>query len=269
MEIGKWPGCVFIITLSVMRFPHFLSLLLALTLPACSSANLLLKARPAGLSPFFEQPSLAQDARGHLPFQVVWVTPDKQLLKEGMAKNKLYVAPVTLAYLRPVDKALVSQEISWGMKRQEADIAARLREEFVTAFRRSPRPLYQIVDSPSASTLTLRLAVIELSPTSANGNVVTTVLKFAVTPVAVLGRLFTKGNMAIEGKVVDSRTGRAFFQFADKETDKLTFLNVRDYQPYGHAVNTMRDWAVQFEEMTRTPSGLKIGDSSVITLRPN
>ncbi len=254
----------------VMRFPHFLFiLLLSFSVAACSSTQRLLKARPAGLSPFFEQPWLAQDARGHLPFQVVWTTPDKRVLADGMARRKLHIAPVTLAYLRPVKKALATQEIAWGVLRQEQAVAVRLREEFIAAFRRSPRSIYRIVDKPGADTLTLRLAVIELSPTSPKGNAVMTLLKFAVTPVAALGRYFTKGNMAIEGKVVDSKTGRVFFQFADNESDKLTFLNTRDYQPYGHAVNSMRDWAVQFEQMTRTPRGLKVADSSFITLRPN
>jgi len=67
---------------------------------------------------------------------------------------------------------------------------------------------------------------------------------------------------------VDSQSGRAFFQFADNESDKLTFLNTRDYQPYGHAVHTMREWAVHFEEMTRVPRGQKVRDSSAVTLRP-
>ncbi len=270
MKIGNRRACVFVITRLVMRFPHFLFiLLLSFTVAACSSTQRLLKARPAGLSPFFEQPWLAQETRGHLPFQAVWTTPDKRMLAEGMAKRKLHIAPVTLAYLRPVKKALATQEISWGVQRQEQAVATRLREEFVAAFRRSPRPLYRIADKPGADTLTLRLAVIELSPTSPKGNAVMTLLKFAVTPVAALGRWFTKGNMAIEGKVVDSKTGGVFFQFADNESDKLTFLSARDFQPYGHAVNSMRDWAVQFEQMTRTPSGLRVEDSSSIRLRPN
>lgn len=139
----------------------------------------------------------------------------------------------------------------------------------MNAFRRSPQPYYQLAGRPGNDTLTLQLALVELQPTSPKGNAAMTVLKFAVTPVAALGRIFTKGTIAIEGKVVLSETGRAFFQFADNEQDKLTFLSTRDYQPYGHAVNTMRDWAVQFETMTRTPKGMRVGDSSVITLRPN
>lgn len=252
-----------------MRFPQLFFALLLLVLPACSATNRALKARPVTLSPFFEQPWLAQDAREQLGFQKIWTTPDRQLLAAGMAKRKLYIAPVTLAYLRPVSKPLASQEIAHGgVQRQEAAIARRLWEEFVQAFRVSPRPLYQLVSQPDADTLTLQLALIELNPTSPKGNAALTVLKFAVTPLATLAGWFTRGNMAIEGKIVDSKSGRAFFQFAENESDKLTFLNTRDYQPYGHAVHTMREWAVHFEEMTRTPRGQKVKDSSAITLKP-
>lgn len=253
-----------------MRCPHFYLVLLILPLlPSCSSANRMLKARPVALSPFFEQPQLAQDAREQLGFQKVWTTPDRQVLAAGMAKRKLYIAPVTLAYLRPVNKTLASREVaSGGIRRLEQDVARRLREEFAGAFWHSPRPLYRLVSKPGADTLTLQLALIELTPTSPKGNALTTVLKIAVSPVVALAGHFTKGNMAIEGKVVDSKSGRVFFQFADNESDKITFLNTRDYQPYGHAVHTMRQWAVQFEEMTRTPPGQKVRDSSSITLKP-
>lgn len=252
-----------------MRYLHPIFALL-LVLPACSSTNRMLKAKPVGLSPFFEQPWLAQDASEQLGFQKIWTTPDPQLLVEGKAKRKLYIAPATLHYLRPLNRAFSSGEVAWGgVQRREADVALRLREEFVAAFRRSPAPLYRLVNQPDKDTLTLQLAIIELNPTSPKGNAVVTVLKVAVTPFMGFAAYLTKGNMAIEGKVVDSKSGRAFFQFADNESDKLTFINLRDYQPYGHAMNTMRHWAKQFELMTRSPRGWKVKDSGSITLRPN
>ena len=123
-----------------MRFPHSIFALL-LVLPACSSTNRMLKAKPVGLSPFFEQPWLAQDASAQLGFQKVWTTPDPKVLAEGKAKRKLYIAPVTLHYLRPLNRSLAYGEVAWGgVQRREADVALRLREDFVAAFRRSPAP---------------------------------------------------------------------------------------------------------------------------------
>jgi len=252
-----------------MRFLHSIFALL-LVLPSCSSTNRMFKAQPVELSPFFEQPWLVQDATAQLGFQKIWTTPDSRVLAEGMAKRKLYIAPVTLHYLRPLNRGFSSGEVAWGgVQRRELEVAARLREEFVSAFRHSPSPLYQLANQPGKDTLTLQLAIIELNPTSPKGNVMVTVLKFVVTPFIGFAAYLTKGNMAIEGKVVDSRSGRPFFQFADNESDKLTFINLRDYQPYGHAVNTMHHWAVQYEQMTRSPRGLKVKDSGSITLRPN
>lgn len=230
----------------------------------------MLKAKSVGFSPFFEQPQLAQDAGKQLGFQKIWTTPDPKLLAAGKARRKLFIAPVTLRYLRPLNRSLPSKEVAWGgVQRREAEMAMRLREEFIAAFRRSPAPLYRLASRPGKDTLTLQLAIIELNPTSPKGNALVTVLKFVVTPVIGLAAYFTKGNMAIEGKVLDSSSGRAFFQFADNENDQLTLINLRDYQPYGHAVNTVHQWAVQFELMTRSPRGMKVRDSRSITLRPN
>lgn len=267
--VAEGQGTVFVALFLPMRLQHFIVLFLVLLLPACSSGRRLFKAGLLEPSPFFEKPWLAVNGGDQLPFQKVWTTPDADVLAAGSRRRLLYIAPVTLAYLRPVEKALSSQELAWGVKRQAEDVALRLRQEFVDAFRRSPSPYYRLAAKPGADTMTLQLALIELQPTSPKGNAVTTVLKFAVTPVAALGRLFTKGNIAIESRVTVSSSGRAFFQFADNEQDKLTFINVRDFQPYGHAVNAIRDWAVQFELMTRTPSGVRVKDSSGITLRPN
>jgi len=253
-----------------MRSPHFfIAMLLTTAFPACSSTNRLFKAGLVEPSPFFEKPWLAQNGGEHLPFQKVWTTRDRQVLEEGMKKRRLFIAPVTLAHLRPVKKALAGQELAWGVQRQEMDVARRLREELVSAFRHSRHPYYRLAEKPGADTLTLQLALIELQPTSPKGNAAMTVLKFVVTPFAALGRFFTKGNIAIEGKMLVAKSGQAYFQFADNEQDKLTFVNMRDFQPYGHAVNTMREWALQFEEMTRTPRGGRVRDSSVLTLRPN
>ncbi len=261
-------ACAFVGLLSAMRLTHFfIASQLLIALPSCSSTSRLLKAGVVEPSPFFEQPWLAQNGGAQLPFQKVWTTPDRRLLAEGMKLRKLFIAPVSLAYLRPMTRTLSKQEVRWGGQRQEAAVARRLREEFTAAFHNSPRPLYQMADRPGPGTLTLQLALIELQPTSPKGNAVMSVLKFAVTPFAALGRFFTKGNIAIEGKVQMPGTGRAFFQFADNEQDKLTFLNTRDFQPYGHAVNTIHDWAVQFEAVTRAPRGMKVPDSNPMTLR--
>ena len=236
---------------------------------SCAGANHLLKARAVSLSSFFEQATQAVDTRGKLPFQRVWVSVDQQVLRAGKEARNIYIAPVSLEYLRPPKKAVTRQEVRWGLKRQEQWMAWKLREEFAAALSHSPQPRYRLVKEPGIGALTLKLAITELNPTSPNANAALTLMKVAITPVVSLGRWFTSGNMAIEGKLIMHSGNQVFFQFADNEADKITFFNARDFLPYGHAEHSMKDWAEQFEQMTRQQSGLELKDSSSITLKLN
>lgn len=120
---------VFVRPFLPMRLPQFFATILLMIpmLPGCSGAGRLLKAGKVEPSPFFEQPWLAQDGGTQLPFHKVWTTLEPQVLAAGMKRRKLYIAAVTLAYLRPVRKALATQEMAWGVQRQEAQVAQRLR----------------------------------------------------------------------------------------------------------------------------------------------
>jgi hypothetical protein len=244
-------------------------LCLLMLLPACNTTNRLLKAKPVQLTPFIAHPEEMLDSRKKLPFQKIWMTQEKGVEEASAKKTDLYVAPVTLQYLRPVKKPLVRKEVDWGsIDRQENEMALKLRNEFAKAFLRSPAPRYRIVQRPGPNSVTLELALVELNPTSPKGNAVKTALKFVIGPVAGLGGYFTKGNMAFEGKVRDSKSGKLFFQFADNEADKMTLYSLRDFKPYGHAAYAMTKWADQFELLTRTPRGQTIKDTQFITLMP-
>lgn len=254
-----------------MRSPFVLLLLLLLCLaPAsCRSTNRMLKAKPAKLSAFVEHPREMRAWRERLPFHRAWSSPDPALRVRAAAKREIYIAPVTLRYLRPVAKPLVNKEIEWGsIARDEQKMAVQLRHEFVSAFARSARPRYLLARHPNPASVTLELALVELNPTSPKGNVVKTGLKFVIGPFAGLGGYFTKGNVAIEGKVRNSQTGELVFEFADNEADKMTFYSLRDFRAYGHAEHSMREWAAQFEQFTRTPPGVRVEDSFCFTLDP-
>ncbi len=253
-------------------YPSLATLLLGACmaiLPSCNSTNRLLKAKPTTLSQAFDRPSLATDCQLDLPFQKFWVTPDRKLKDTAMSKKRLYIAPVSLNQLRPVTKPLIQTEIDTGyIDRNEAGMAAQLRQEFIRAFQQSPQPRYQVVPRPGKDTLTLQLSIVELNPTSARGNAAKTAIGLVIGPLSSLAGYFTKGNMAIEGKLLDSKSGKTFIQFADNESDRMTLYSLRDYKPYGHAVYAMRDWADQFELLSRTPAGGRIHDTACVTLWP-
>ena len=148
-------------------------------------------------------------------------------------------------------------------------LAGELRNAFVTAFQQNPAAHYRVVDKPTANSISLELCLVELNPTSVTGNVAKKAATFVVGPAAGLAGRWTKGSVAIEGKLVDSPTGWMLFQFADREQDKMTFWTLRDFKPYGHCRVTFQEWADQFEKLTRTPQWREnIKDASIFTLNP-
>lgn len=253
--------------------PHMprllIPLLLMAVLASCESTNLLLKAKGVPLSPFIEHPTEMLVTRDRLPVHATWRTEDERALERVFGKKELYIAPVNLEHLRPLKKPLVRYEVAEGsIARDEHGIAHLLRNEFARAFVRSPAPRYQIVQKPGPNSVTLELALIELNPTSPGGNAVKTIAKFFVGPLAAAGGYFTKGNIAIEGKVRVSKTKDLVFQFADNEADRMTLYSLRDFKPYGHATHAIKEWAEQFELFTRTPPYTKVKETGFFTLAP-
>ena len=236
---------------------------------SCAGANRMLKAKPVALSAFIEHPeSMKPDAK-RVPFHKIWRSPDEAVRARVATKSSIYVAPVTLKYLRPVHKALIEKEIAMGsLERKEREMATRLRNQFAIAFQKSEGARYVLAQKPNPSSVTLELALVELSPTSPKGNAVKTAAKFVVGPLAGLAGMFTKGNIAIEGKVRNSTTGELVFQFADNEADRMTIYSLSDFRPYGHATEAIHVWASQFELFTRTAPNDRIQESFALRLDP-
>lgn len=227
----------------------------------------LVKAKTAPISPFLEKRAEMRPLRDRLPMHYVWRNLDMETQKRVMEKRRIYIAPVSLAYLQPVTKDWARLEMEVGMTERDEEVMAReLRRRFAVAFLGSPR--YRFAKEPGPDTVTLELAITQLSPTSIGGNVVKTASKFFIGPLSAVFGIFANGNIAIEGKVSLSDTKVPVLQFADNEKDKVTLYTARDFQPYGHALIAMDEWARQFEEFTRTFSNHMVEESSFITLKP-
>jgi hypothetical protein len=243
----------------------------ALASASCQSgiAGKLLKAKAAPVSPFLDRRQEMRPARERAPFHYVWRNTDPAVQSRVMQSSEIYIAPVSLACLRPVSKNLARWEIEQGhYARDEARMAAELRARFAKAFQSAARPRFRLVPRPTARSITLSLAITELNPTSVKGNVVKTASKFVIGPFSAVLGVFTKGNIAIEGKVALSSDGAAVYQFSDNEKDKMTLYTLRDYRPYGHALKAMDEWARQFVELVSTPGDHRVSESSFFTLSP-
>ena len=231
------------------------------------------------MTPFLEDFENMKDMDGDGPFLITWTAATQEQRQASAARTEIYIAPVETRYLRPIGKKMAARQARrWNRKRPAAKYAAIIQSAFVGAFLESENPRYVVVTEPTADSVTLRLSLVELDPTSGTGNVVRKVGSAAAGPITgimgvatpasgVMGA-FTKGSIAIEGQLRDSEGGWLLLQFADREQDKMTFWTLRDFQPYGHAKVTIKDWAKQFEEVTRNPEWRDMGDSTVWTLWP-
>lgn len=186
--------------------------------------------------------------------------------------RQLYVAPVTLRYLRPplASVARWRPERATARDAEAPELAKRLRSEVIRAFQETPEARYRVVSHPGPQTLTLELALTELSATNVTANTAKIGAKMLLGPVATVGALAfrIKSTTAIEGRVSLSATGGALYEFADQEQDKMTLYSLRDFAPYGHVVVAMEEWARQIEEASRSGPGARVDDATFWTLSP-
>jgi|JI10StandDraft_1071094.scaffolds.fasta_scaffold279343_3 hypothetical protein len=221
-----------------------------------------LKAKPVALSAFIQHRSEMRPQRERAPFALAWVNPALPERRAGY--SSIYIAPVKTSYLRPAKKTMTENVAGASDKpRPVSEISMLLRNSFVEAFEKSPDARVSLSSSPKAGGVTLTLALIELNPTDAAGNLV----KSAIPYGGVLSS-FTRGNIAIEGSVRDNVTGELLFEFADNERDKMSLGSIRDFAALEHAKVAIKEWAQQFEELTRTPRTHTVEDSLSFTLNP-
>lgn len=245
-----------------MKLLRDLAGVLLLACGACSCSSPILKPAPAEISPFIvSAPPLKADTKVS-PFDLSGGSPVSE-------QKGIYIAPVTVEYLRPASKGLAKGEEE-KRKKEAAELAQYAQAQFVEAFRKSPKARYVVKDKPDRDCVKLELAIVELNRNTFTG----TVVRFAVNTVAVPGTDVAlakfarplKGNIAIEGKVTNVRDGKVIYQFADNEESKsAVILPVTDLHAYGQARDAIHDWAKEFEEVTRTAPGEKVKGSSVMS----
>ncbi len=238
----------------------------------CQKLRPYVKAKPAELSAFLPHRRQMVRRPAKAAFQWEWRTRDQQQQRLAAPIRQLYVAPVTLKYLRAARVGVGRWEQDRGGTTDPAapEIARRLRDAVIIAFQKSPTPRYTVVSRPSRETLTLELAITELARTRTGGNTAKLGAKILLGPIGSLAGLSldTSGVVAMEGKVTLSATGTPLYEFADQEKDKLTLYTLRDFAPYGHNIVSLEEWARQIEEISRTPPSQPVEDSTFWTLMP-
>jgi hypothetical protein len=136
----------------------------------------------------------------------------------------------------------------------------------VEAFEKSRKPRYVLLTKPDKDCVVLEMAITDLHRNSISGSLLRLAVHPIVEPVLTKPTPGLKGNVAIEGKLRDAKTGEILFQFADTEESSSLVVPIKDFIPYGQAREAFRSWSRQFEKLTRVAPGKRVRDTRVISL---
>ncbi len=247
-----------------------LALLLLLTLVSCRSAQRLVKAFPAEPSPFLvHAKELKRTEAEKSPFLLDWKNKDPQVWALAQKRPHIHIAPVNLDHLRPMSRPLSKIEVSEKSRQKNVrKLAGYFHESLTQAFRNAPEERREVIDPADKNSLVLELAIVEFNPNPIFGGLMRKGINILLWPgaeTAVSHKL--KGNMAIEGRLKDQRTGKVLYEFADAEQNRSgIILYVHDYTTYTYFRKACREWSKQIEEVIRTEAAAAVKDGPPATL---
>jgi len=224
----------------------------------------ILKASPEPLSPFIQNPSAMVRTR-NLPFNKVALNPSQRAWNRVRGFDKIYVLPVNTEYLHPY-KQRANGLPPVAERRPVGETQSYIQTRFEQAFAKGGK--FQVVSRPERKTLTLEVALIDLRPSNVVVNLIGTAASSVAPGANLLSSQFSRGSIAIEGKLRNGETGELLAEFSDREQDKTSLFSFRDYSPYAHGRRAINDWAKQVDLMLRTPRGQKVKGASQFTLNP-
>jgi hypothetical protein len=217
--------------------------------------------KPTG---FLPHGSELKENRSRSPFIGNWWNPDKRVLQAAEKVKSIHIAPVTDAFLRPMQQKFTKLEYSDERRKKKISrLLVYTREKFIRAFKSDKKARYSVVDAPSKDAMTLRLSLFEWEPNTYTGLLLREAVDLVTLP--MVGSVLCKparGTIAIEGILIEPKTGKPLFEFADKEEAKsLLFFFPQELFPSGQAKYAIREWARQFEKLMSTPDDVKVKDS--------
>lgn len=248
-----------------MNFTRFAVLLvLPWMLLSCRSAKSIVAAVEVKPTSFLTHGAELQENRKRSPFLGNWWSKDPRVVKAAEQAKRIHIAPVVTDHLRPMKQKLTRLEFSEERRnRKIAALAQYTRKEFTEAFRDAKDSRYTVAEAPGKDTMVLKLSLFEWEPNTFTGLLAREAVDLVTLP--MMGDLLAKparGSIAIEGMLIEPKTGKSLFEFADKEEAKtLFFFFPQELFPSGQAKFAIREWARQFERLMSTPADKRIKDS--------
>jgi len=245
-----------------------LFVLLAGLLSACETTNKILKADPAPDSGFLEGPERMAENRARAPFNRMWADPSFSAANYAT----LFVAPVNIDHVLEENRWARTNLRQFRIEKDLASIAVDFREKVIEEFEESDDNRLKVVEMPGDDTAILELAITELVPGKAFIGAVGVASWGAPLPIGIpagaVASFADDGWMAIEGRVRDAKSGEVLAMFADREKGKTRILDLEAATWYGHARESMQDWAEQLVRLANTPKDVQVDDSPAFELMP-
>ncbi|OGW80598.1 MAG: hypothetical protein A3G33_00230 [Omnitrophica bacterium RIFCSPLOWO2_12_FULL_44_17] len=223
------------------------------------------KADPAPPAGFVDTGIMIQDET--VPFQKVWF----QNGFDWKQYSSIYIANVDTSYLSNKDTQGDPEKEGSGQQDIQ-ELAMYMQGMFRVAFLNDPMRKYQLAYKFGDGVLILEIALIEAVPTNVpleaagyvGGPLFGTVGKVAGS----VAKSFLRSTVAFEARLKDGRTGEVVAMFADREGEKSSIVNVKDFSWYAHAKSIINEWAVQFVQISNKAPGGVIEDSGTFDLKP-
>ena len=233
-------------------FPLVMVVFLALVFGCSSAASKKPPVNWAGngflthLSDLKEQPDDA-------PFHWIWRSEEDAVTKLRESFHSIAVMPVNLAALGRTDNS--GSSTSSPAPEDAQDTGNFFRTKIVESLKSNQKLALQVVDAPDENSFVLEPAILELKPTLATLNAVTSVAGFFIPGAAIVSTAIStgasaaagnlaKGTCAIALRVKNGGTDEAVFEAADRRDDSSALLvDVKDFTQYGHAREALTRWA--------------------------
>lgn len=174
-------------------------------------------------------------------FEGVWYNPT-ELDIWNSPRLKVYVAPINIDYIKakfPKEAPALAEQFRTELQK---DIRRVLENK---SKRTGGRIKWQLVDHPSPEGVTLYIAMVKLKPTNVGGNVMSDLVSLA-SPLPgtslILGR-FMSGDVGIEGRLSDMRTGASIMEFKAYNTDPITLFSVKEFERFAFDQRNLRLFA--------------------------
>ncbi len=251
-----------------MKISILILLFLSINLSSCSIARKVLKGAPGQRAGFIPNALELKENRARSPFHGTWFNDMEYFYKRKAETNKIQILPVRTDFL--AKKGWWSKLNSGSQNnyiKEVKELAKQFRSELVKEFSKQNPTHWEVVEVADDKTLILEFAITEVVATKAHLNAIGTAAGFFVPGGGLISQT-AGGSIAFEAKMFDGQNGELLLAFADRETDTISVVSLKDFQYYAHARQSIRNWSNQFAELAHSDPDKKVEDSSAISIIP-